>query len=95
MQPARALMARALSLADQMGWRMGGRLETVRERDVFTDTGTLWRVREARVHQVPGAAAETCLIFDSVSVCRRLWTYPSRWAELADSALLELMQRLR
>jgi hypothetical protein len=74
---------------------MAGRIETLYERDAFSETGTRWRVREARAHEVPGAPAKFCLIFDSVMVCRRLWSYPPRWAELTDAALLKLMDHLR
>jgi hypothetical protein len=73
---------------------MAGRIETLQARDVVSDTGARWRVREAKVHEVPGASAESCLIFDGKTVCRRLWSYPPRWAELADGALFALMERL-
>ena len=72
-----------------------GRLETLSERSILTVTGTRWRVREAAVHGVPGAEAATCLIFDGGTVCRRLWRYPARWRELADAALLAIMERPR
>jgi hypothetical protein len=74
---------------------MAGHIETLHERDVVSDTGKRWRVREAAAHEVPGAPTKSCLIFDGVTVCRRLWAYPSRWAELTDAALLELMNHLR
>lgn len=72
-----------------------GRLQTIRERCVRSDTGTTWRVREAAAHEVPGQLAASCLIFDSGNVTRRLWHYPERWAELADSLVLRLMERPR
>lgn len=71
------------------------RLETVVQRLVNSDDGTRWRVREARVHDVPGAEADSCLIFDGGHVCRRLWSYPERWTELSDSHLLAVMERPR
>lgn len=71
-------------------------LETIRERNVRSETGTAWRVREAAAHEVPGQEAASCLIFDSGAVVRRrLWHYPERWAELADNVLMHLMDRPR
>lgn len=72
-----------------------GKLETLRERHVLSATGTRWRVREVMAHDVPGASAATCLIFDGVTVCRRLWSYPGRWADLGDAAILALMDLVR
>jgi hypothetical protein len=67
------------------------KLETLAQRLVYSEDGTRWRVREARVHDVPGAEAGSCLIFDGGSVCRRYWSYPPRWTELADGPLLAMM----
>ena len=71
------------------------RLETVVEREIFAEDGTRWRVREARVHDVPGAQGESCLICDSGKVCRRLWDYPGKWTELSSVKLFEILERPR
>jgi hypothetical protein len=70
-----------------------GRLETLIERNALSVTGTRWRVREAKAHDVPGAPADSCLIFDGGTICRRLWSYPSHWLKLGDEALLALMDQ--
>lgn len=70
-----------------------GKLETLAQRDVFAEDGTRWRVTEALAHDVPGAEAPSCLIFDGGSVCRRLWRFPYAWRELTDVSLLEIMER--
>ena len=71
------------------------KLETLAQRLIFAEDGTRWRVREARAHDVPGAEAPSCLIFDAGNVCRRLWRYPEEWTELSDGSLLALMERPR
>jgi hypothetical protein len=71
------------------------RLETLVQRLVYSEDGTRWRVREALVHDVPGAEADSCLIFDGGNVCRRFWSYPNGWAELPDVSLLAMMDRPR
>ncbi len=71
------------------------KLETLAQRMVHAEDGTRWRVREARVHDVPGAEAPSCLIFDAGNVCRRLWRYPEQWTELSDTSLLAIMERPR
>jgi hypothetical protein len=60
-----------------------------------TSVGTLWRVSELDAHEVPGAVAPHCLVFDSSMICRRYWNYPADWFELSDSILLELMNQPR
>jgi hypothetical protein len=65
------------------------------ERQIFSEDGTAWRVREARVHDVPGAQRDSCLICDSGKVCRRLWNYPEAWAELLPQELFEILERPR
>jgi hypothetical protein len=70
-------------------------LETMVEREVFSEDGTAWRVREARVHNVPGAERDSCLICDSGLVCRRLWNYPESWAELKPKELFKILERPR
>jgi hypothetical protein len=71
------------------------RLETIVEREIFDEDGTRWRVREARVHGVPGAERESCLICDSGVVCRRLWVYPGSWSELPAGELFEILEHPR
>ena len=71
------------------------RLETLAQRDVYADDGTYWRVREALAHDVPGAEAASCLIFDAGRVCRRVWRFPKKWNEMPDDALLAVMERVR
>jgi len=71
------------------------KLETLAQRLVCAEDGTRWRVREARAHDVPGAEAPSCLIFDAGTVCRRVWRYPERWADLADGSVLAIMERPR
>ena len=71
------------------------KLETVDQRLVHAKDGTRWRVREALAHDVPGAEASSCLIFDAGFVCRRVWRYPADWSEFDDLALLAIMERPR
>jgi hypothetical protein len=71
------------------------RIETVVEREIFAEDGTVWRVREARAHDVPGAQRESCLIADSGKICRRLWHFPESWTELSSEQVLEIFERRR
>jgi hypothetical protein len=71
------------------------KLETLVQRLVYSEDGTRWRVREALVHDVPGAEADSCLIFDGGHICRRLWNFPVGWNELPDVSLLAIMDRPR
>ncbi|HEY2897962.1 MAG TPA: hypothetical protein VGJ12_12555 [Gemmatimonadaceae bacterium] len=71
------------------------KLETLAQKLVYSDDGTRWRVREARVHDVPGAEADSCLIFDGGNICRRIWRYPDEWTELSDMTLLAMMDQPR
>jgi hypothetical protein len=48
---------------------------------------TQWRVYEVSTKSVPGAAAASCLIFDSEAIVRRCWAYPADWFSLPDNAL--------
>ena len=68
------------------------KLETLVQRFVYAEDGTCWRVREALAHDVPGAQAPSCLIFDTGSVCRRLWRFPVAWTELPDTSLLAIIE---
>jgi hypothetical protein len=52
-----------------------------------------WLVREMNSEHVPGARAAHCLICESNSVVRRLWTYPDDWLTLSDDELLSLCMR--
>jgi hypothetical protein len=49
-----------------------------------------WIVREADTSRMPGARGERCLIFDSESVVRRVWQFPTDWQSLDDDALWAL-----
>jgi hypothetical protein len=71
------------------------KLETLAQRLVYADDGERWRVREAIAHDVPGAQAPSCLIFDAGNVCRRVWRFPHEWEDLSDHALLAIMERPR
>lgn len=71
------------------------KLEKLAQKLVYSEDGTRWRVCEARVHDVPGAEADSCLIFDGGHICRRLWHFPDGWTELSDLSLLAMMDRPR
>lgn len=71
------------------------KLETVAERAIHAADGTRWKVREARAIEIPGAMATTCLIFDSATVCRRVWWYPDEWAQLPEDDLLAILEHPR
>ena len=70
-------------------------METIVERQIFSEDGTAWRVRETRVHDVPGAEGDVCLICDSGKVCRRLWNYPESWSKLDSRELFKILERPR
>jgi hypothetical protein len=71
------------------------KLETLAQRLVYSPDGTRWRVREALAHDIPGAEADSCLIFDGGQICRRFWNFPEGWTELPDVSLLAFMDRVR
>jgi hypothetical protein len=50
-----------------------------------------WHVQEVDAGKVPGSRSTRCLIFDSEGIVRRVWEYPSSWAELSDDALWEII----
>jgi hypothetical protein len=52
-------------------------------------------VTELHAHDVPGAEAATYLVFDSASICRRYWSYPSDWRTRSDRLLLDFMNQSR
>ncbi|MDQ2768257.1 MAG: hypothetical protein M3Y30_14010 [Gemmatimonadota bacterium] len=62
---------------------------------MFAEDGTAWRVRETRMHNVPGAQRDSCLICDSGKVCRRVWDYPEAWTELHPQELFKILDRPR
>ena len=49
-----------------------------------------WLVTEVAAHDIPGALADRCLVFQSEHVARRLWHYPANWYSLSDYALAAL-----
>jgi hypothetical protein len=61
-------------------------------RELFRE-GVLWSVHEANTSHVPGARGRRCLIFDSDTVVRRVWSFPTDWHELDDDALWALIAR--
>ena len=50
----------------------------------------MWTVREMDTGNVPGARGARCLICESSTIVRRLWTYPENWWMLSDDELLRL-----
>lgn len=54
-----------------------------------------WRVWSADCRDVPGARSDDCLIFDSGTTVRRLWSPPDDWRALSDAALLALLEARR
>lgn len=69
--------------------------QAIHTRTVRDVTGTVWRVTESSVLDVPGAMASECLVFESVAVCRRYWRYPADWRTLPDDRLLGFMDQPR
>lgn len=57
----------------------------------FVDAAQVrWRVTERDARDDPGARADSCLIFASGEVIRRVWHYPPTWRELPPAALVAL-----
>ena len=52
--------------------------------------GAFWSVKEKDASRTPGARERSCLIFDSVDMIRRVWTYPANWRMLSAEALVAL-----
>jgi hypothetical protein len=78
-----------------MAGNEGGRIHD-REvpRLVYDDrTGARWRVREVDARAVPGARAESCLLFEGEGVIRRVWNYPRDWSHLSPEDLVSLSWR--
>jgi hypothetical protein len=60
-------------------------------RVVYDETdGTSWRVVELDTSETPGARRATCLLFMSSGGFRRVWNYPSDWADLSPEQLMQL-----
>ena len=59
-------------------------------RVVRPETGEACVVTELDAHDLPGAPAATCLLFDGPTAVCRLWAYPREWVRLSDAALLAL-----
>ena len=63
-------------------------------RMVYDDrTGARWRVREVDTRAVPGARADSCLLFEAEGVIRRVWNYPRDWSRLSPEDLAALSWR--
>jgi hypothetical protein len=52
-----------------------------------------WTVSERNTKDMPGARADRCLVFMSLTTVRKVWTYPTTWFDLTDAALLALAER--
>lgn len=73
-----------------------GKLLTIATREAVDIGGTRWTVREAGVKDVPGSAGRTrCLIFESLTRCTRLWSYPAAWRTMSDAQLLQILEEPR
>ena len=58
---------------------------------VFVDAdGVEWEVGEVDGARVPAPRGERCLIFRSPGAVRRVWNYPSTWATMSASELVDL-----
>lgn len=62
------------------------------ERQVVDQTGAIWRITEVRVWDANGRGASS-LIAAHERGFRRLWQFPSNWAELEDTELAALVCR--
>jgi hypothetical protein len=60
-------------------------------RHLVDALGREWQVYE-RASSTQSPSLGQSLIFDADGIVRRLWHYPSGWAELPDEALLGLME---
>ena len=68
-------------------WRDGIK-RSVNSRVAVESTGRTWTVRETDATHVPGARAPSCLVFDTVGCCFRVWQYPLDWRDLTNAELL-------
>ena len=60
-------------------------------RHLVDPHGREWHVYERGSSGDAPLSARSSLVFDAEGIVRRLWQYPSGWAELPDDALLGLM----
>jgi hypothetical protein len=60
-------------------------------RHLIDAHGREWHVYERSESVDSPAPGRQSLVFDTDGIVRRLWQYPRGWRELADDALLELM----
>lgn len=61
-------------------------------RHLVDALGREWHVYERGSSMDSPIPARTSLVFDAEGIVRRLWQYPSSWADLPDDALLGLME---
>jgi hypothetical protein len=61
-------------------------------RHLVDSFGREWNVYERRGAADAPPPRRNSLVFDAEGIVRRLWQYPSGWAELPDDALLGLME---
>lgn len=61
-------------------------------RQLVDALGREWRVYERGSSMDSPLPARNSLVFDAEGIVRRLWQYPTSWAELPDDALLGLME---
>jgi hypothetical protein len=59
----------------------------------LTREGASWCVHEVDTSNVPGARGRRCLIVESDTVVRRIWSYPPNWCALGDDTLWEILDR--
>jgi hypothetical protein len=62
----------------------------VDSRVIVDGKGNEWVVREVDTPQ-SWAHGQSCLIFSSSSIVRRIWDYPRGWAQLSSRELLDLV----
>jgi hypothetical protein len=60
-------------------------------RHLVDSHGREWHVYERHSTGDAPRPGRNSLVFDADGIVRRLWQYPSGWAELPDDALLGLM----
>jgi hypothetical protein len=61
-------------------------------RQLVDALGREWHVYERGNSTDSPLPARSSLVFDAEGIVRRLWQYPTSWAELSDDALLGLME---
>jgi hypothetical protein len=55
-------------------------------------TGRKWRVWLMATGAVPGALEDSCLVFDTGDLMRRVWRVPDDWARMPPDALVRLTE---